>query len=102
MTAVAELLGPDTASRLAALKADLGQRHQRPLDSPVAGGIEHEDQGAAPVNATPRVTQRGQASEPATAPVCGACGQPVPTVEKPLPGCTAAPAVVFRDGGEGR
>ena len=71
MAAVAELLGPDSASRLAELAAELRQR---------------EHQAAADLrNATPRVMRHGQDSEPPAAPVCDACGQRIP-----------APAAVFR------
>jgi hypothetical protein len=81
VAALAELLGADAVERLAALKANLSQRPQQP---PVAGGQPHQ----YPVGSPPT---GGHA-----APVCGACGQPMPNGEEARLRPPSAPAAVFR------
>lgn len=86
MPALAELLDPAAADRLAELRTELRQR---------------ERQGVEPVTSA-----RGerQVREPSAAPVCGACGQRIHAAEpvtdhaepQAAAGRPAAPAAVFR------
>lgn len=78
MTAIADLVGQDVADRLAALAREAAQRQAEAASAPERAPRKRV-----------RVRTAAQPPAPVTAPVCEACGRPLPV-----------PQAVFRSGAE--